>query len=184
MKYYRIYQIKSGKNLYLLPDLNSFSGSAFGVWEEDKAKNIIKSLIKNKKYGGINFYLESASAKKKEDDEQGQGTQAKYLMSCISDFKKTEADKRRQTIEKIRNEENAIMDILHFIELDNEDSVKRNAERYVMQIRKHRQTRREYKDSLKLMDKLNHMLPDEITQHIDQELEFLQTRKYTPRIYQ
>lgn len=182
MKYCKIYQIKSGKNLYLLPDLNSFSGSAFGVWEEDKAKNIIKSLIKNKKYGGINFYLEPA--RKKEEDEQGQGTQAKYLMSCISDFKKSEADERKQTIEKIRSEEDAIMDILHFIELDDENSVKRNAERYVMQIRKHRRNRREYKDSLKLMDKLNHMLPDEITQHIDQELEFLQTRKYTPRIYQ
>lgn len=182
-KTYRIYALNNGRKMYLLGDLKSFSSSSYAEWEdEEKAKNVIKSMLKNKKNKKQNYYIEENEKKEKKQEKKSQ--EVRELMNSIISFQNDEKQNRESMMAAIKREEDAVMDILHFIEISDDETFEKNAETYAYQIRDHRKKRRECKDALRMMDTVSSFIPKNANFTAVNCLKSMDNRKYRPRYFQ
>ena len=203
---YRIRAGHSNDSLYLSEDTKGLTKQNYGLWKTQKAaRNVIETLKSTKTCRHLttqaidSLVVEEATEYELPDiryvSTGCQGTDLEIsdpeelissaelyrLVSDVSEFSAHRAEYADAYSKVIKQEDEAIMDILHFIEMN--EITEENAMSYISAIRSHRKRRREAKDGLYLLDTMRGYLEGRRTtkKKIDR---YLKERTYRPRILQ
>lgn len=193
------YVIKNNKNVYIKLNQNgtavTCSESEKGLFEESKAKNIIRSLPKtlrklNFKIFAIPDITQNMKVIGEMDIKREEYIPSENITRWIEKFGKcgdilNEAEKReKELLKKLKNNDKELIDILHIIEIEKSKDMFSGWQLY-KRIRNNRTERRTMKDELIIVENVLGQIKNISCFHrekIQRSIDGLFTRKYTFRI--